>query len=90
MRDALRLRLELIPHLYNGAAAAHARGTPLAPNLALALPQPLPRPPPLPLPPPPTPGPPPPQGAFEKKKKKKKKTPPPPQRAELVKSYTNV
>ena len=29
MRDALRLRLELMPHLYNGAAAAHARGTSL-------------------------------------------------------------
>ena len=29
MRDALRLRLELLPHLYNGAAAAHAGGPPL-------------------------------------------------------------
>ena len=29
MRDALRLRLEILPHLYNGAAAAHAGGPPL-------------------------------------------------------------
>ena len=30
MRDALRLRLELLPHLYNCAAAAHAHGMSLA------------------------------------------------------------
>ena len=49
-RDALRLRLELMPHLYNGSASAHARGTSLAPNPTLPLPLTLPLALPLPLP----------------------------------------